>query len=63
MAEYLLQNLTINQLVNFKMLLFTYVRLADGFSYYSRRLKYVQARLKALSVLIYSNQLTDSIQV
>ena len=45
------------------MLLFTYVRLADGFSDYSRRLKSVQARLQALSVLIYSNQLTDSIQV
>jgi E3 ubiquitin-protein ligase HUWE1 len=45
-----------------QMLLFTYVRLADGFSDYSRRLKSVQARLQALSVLIYSNQLTDSIQ-
>ena len=45
------------------MLLFTYVRLAHGFSDYKTRLKSVQARLQALSVLIYSNQLTDSIQV
>ena len=44
------------------MLLFTYVRLAHGFSDYKTRLKCVQARLQALSVLIYSNQLTDSIQ-
>ena len=46
-----------------QMLLFTYVRLAHGFSDYKTRLKSVQARLQALSVLIYSNQLTDSIQV
>ena len=45
-----------------QMLLFTYVRLAHGFSDYRTRLKSVQARLQALSVLIYSNQLTDSIQ-
>jgi len=45
-----------------QMLLFTYVRLAHGFSCYTTRLKSVQARLQALSVLIYSNQLTDSIQ-
>jgi len=45
-----------------QMLLFTYVRLAHGFSDYKTRLKSVQARLQALSVLIYSNQLTDSIQ-
>jgi E3 ubiquitin-protein ligase HUWE1 len=46
-----------------EMLLYTYVRLAHGFSDYTTRLKSVQARLQALSVLIYSNQLTDSIQV
>jgi hypothetical protein len=46
-----------------EMLLYTYVRLAHGFSDYATRLKSVQARLQALSVLIYSNQLTDSIQV
>ena len=45
-----------------QMLLFTYVRLAHGFSDYRTRLKSVQARLQALSVLIDSNQLTDSIQ-
>ena len=49
-------------LILFQMLLFTYVRLAHGFSDYKTRLKSVQARLQALSVLIYSNQLTDSIQ-
>ena len=38
-----------------QMQLFTYLRLASSFSAYSKRLKCVQARLQALSVLIYSN--------
>eukprot|EP00095_Tigriopus_kingsejongensis_P000123 maker-scaffold450_size166944-snap-gene-0.20 protein:Tk00123 transcript:maker-scaffold450_size166944-snap-gene-0.20-mRNA-1 annotation:"hypothetical protein DAPPUDRAFT_313219" len=45
-----------------QMLLFTYLRLAASFSDYPQRLKCVQARLQALSVLIYSNQLTDNVQ-
>ena len=45
-----------------KMLLFTYLRLAASFSDYKKRLQCVQARLQALSVLIYSNQLTDNVQ-
>ena len=45
-----------------QMLLFTYLRLAASFSDYQKRLKCVQARLQALSVLIYSNQLADNIQ-
>ena len=45
-----------------RMLLFTYLRLAASFSDYSKRLKCVQARLQSLSVLIYSNQLTDNVQ-
>ncbi len=45
-----------------QMLLFTYLRLAASFSEYSKRLKCVQARLQALSVLIYSNQLADNVQ-
>ena len=45
-----------------QMLLFTYLRLAASFSDYGKRLKCVQSRLQALSVLIYSNQLTDNIQ-
>ena len=44
------------------MLLFTYLRLAHSFSNYTKRLKCVQARLQALSVLTYSNQLTDNVQ-
>ena len=44
------------------MQLFTYLRLAASFSNYSKRLKCVQARLQALSVLIYSNQLTENVQ-
>ena len=44
------------------MLLFTYLRLAESFSNYDKRLKCVQARLQSLSVLIYSNQLTENIQ-
>ena len=45
-----------------QMQLFTYLRLAASFSNYSKRLKCVQARLQALSVLIYSNQLTENVQ-
>ena len=45
-----------------QMQLFTYLRLAASFSNYSKRLKCVQARLQALSVLIYSNTLTENVQ-
>ena len=45
-----------------QMLLFTSLRLAASFSDYNKRLKCVQARLQALSVLIYSNQLTENVQ-
>ena len=45
-----------------QMQLFTYLRLASSFSNYSKRLKCVQARLQALSVLIYSNTLTENVQ-
>ena len=45
-----------------QMLLFTYLRLAASFSDFKKRLQCVQARLQALSVLIYSNQLTDTVQ-
>ena len=45
-----------------QMQLFTYLRLAASFSDYAKRLKCVQARLQALSVLMYSNQLTDNVQ-
>lgn len=42
------------------MLLFTHVRLAYHFSNYRNRLLCVQARLQALSVLVYANALQDS---
>lgn len=42
------------------MLLFTHVRLAYHFSNYRHRLLCVQARLQALSVLVYANALQDS---
>lgn len=45
-----------------QMQLFTYLRLACSFSNYQKRLKCVQARLQALSVLIYSNTLTENVQ-
>jgi len=45
-----------------RMQLFTYLRLAASFSDYNKRLKCVQARLHALSILIYSNQLTENVQ-
>ncbi|KAJ8983063.1 hypothetical protein NQ317_007105 [Molorchus minor] len=42
------------------MWLFTHVRLATHFADYHNRLKSVQARLQALSVLVYSNAIQDS---
>jgi E3 ubiquitin-protein ligase HUWE1 len=42
------------------MWLFTHVRLAHHFADYSNRLLCVQARLQALSVLVYSNAIQDS---
>ncbi|KAJ1530610.1 hypothetical protein ONE63_005490 [Megalurothrips usitatus] len=43
-----------------QMVLFTHLRLAHSFSNYQRRLQCVQARLQALSVLVYSNALADN---
>lgn len=43
-----------------EMLLFTHVRLAYHFSNYRNLLLCVQARLQALSVLVYANALQDS---
>lgn len=44
----------------FQMWLFTHVRLAHHFADYNNRLLCVQARLQALSVLVYSNAIQDS---
>ncbi|XP_028979803.2 E3 ubiquitin-protein ligase HUWE1 isoform X5 [Esox lucius] len=41
-------------------LLFTHIRLAHGFSNHKKRLQAVQARLHAISILVYSNALQDS---
>ena len=46
--------------VDKQMQLFTHIRLAHAFSDYRRRLQCVQARLQALSVLIYCNALADA---
>ncbi|XP_076294391.1 HECT, UBA and WWE domain containing E3 ubiquitin protein ligase 1 isoform X4 [Lasioglossum baleicum] len=43
-----------------QMALFTHIRLAHSFSDYRRRLQCVQARLQALSVLVYSNALQEN---
>lgn len=43
-----------------EMWLFTHVRLAIHFAAYEKRLRCVQARLQALSVLVYSNAIQDS---
>ncbi|XP_066247369.1 E3 ubiquitin-protein ligase HUWE1 isoform X2 [Euwallacea similis] len=43
-----------------EMWLFTHVRLATHFANYEKRLKCVQARLQALSVLVYSSAIQDS---
>ena len=39
------------------MVLFTHIRLAHSFGSYETRLQCVQARLQALSVLVYCNAL------
>uniref|UniRef100_A0AAQ4S1K7 E3 ubiquitin-protein ligase HUWE1 n=1 Tax=Gasterosteus aculeatus aculeatus TaxID=481459 RepID=A0AAQ4S1K7_GASAC len=41
-------------------LLFTHIRLAHGFSDHKKRLQAVQARLHAISILVYSNALQES---
>uniref|UniRef100_A0A8C7K072 E3 ubiquitin-protein ligase HUWE1 n=1 Tax=Oncorhynchus kisutch TaxID=8019 RepID=A0A8C7K072_ONCKI len=41
-------------------LLFTHIRLAHGFSNHKKRLQAVQARLHAISILVYSNALQES---
>ncbi|CAH1120985.1 unnamed protein product [Ceutorhynchus assimilis] len=43
-----------------EMWLFTHVRLATNFATLEKRLKCVQARLQALSVLVYANAIQDS---
>ncbi|XP_028140389.1 E3 ubiquitin-protein ligase HUWE1 isoform X3 [Diabrotica virgifera virgifera] len=43
-----------------EMWLFTHVRLAIHFGQYKRRLKSVQAKLQALSILVYSNAIAES---
>ncbi|XP_063994967.1 E3 ubiquitin-protein ligase HUWE1 isoform X2 [Diachasmimorpha longicaudata] len=43
-----------------QMALFTHIRLAHSFSDYRRRLQCVQARLQALSVLVYSHALQEN---
>lgn len=47
-------------IILFQMALFTHIRLAHSFSDYRRRLQCVQARLQALSVLVFSNALQEN---
>uniref|UniRef100_F6XN27 HECT-type E3 ubiquitin transferase n=1 Tax=Ciona intestinalis TaxID=7719 RepID=F6XN27_CIOIN len=44
-----------------KMLLYTHLRLAHSFSQHKTRLKCVQARLHAISVLVYTNSVSENI--
>ncbi|XP_076304373.1 LOW QUALITY PROTEIN: HECT, UBA and WWE domain containing E3 ubiquitin protein ligase 1 [Tachypleus tridentatus] len=44
-----------------QMLLFTHVRLAHSFSDYTKRLQCVQARLQALSILVYCNAIQENV--
>ncbi|GFQ86462.1 e3 ubiquitin-protein ligase HUWE1 [Trichonephila clavata] len=44
-----------------QMQLFTHIRLAYSFSCYSKRILCVQARLQALSVLVYCNAVPDNV--
>ncbi|XP_073919994.1 E3 ubiquitin-protein ligase HUWE1 isoform X11 [Castor canadensis] len=48
------------QVLSLQMLLFTHIRLAHGFSNHRKRLQAVQARLHAISILVYSNALQES---
>lgn len=43
------------------MLLLTHIRLAHSFSSYAKRLQCVQARLQALSILVYCSAIQDNI--
>ncbi|UYV80320.1 HUWE1 [Cordylochernes scorpioides] len=43
-----------------QMCLFTHIRLAHSFSDYTKRLQCVQARLQALSILVYCNSIQDN---
>nr|CAB3254981.1 E3 ubiquitin-protein ligase HUWE1-like [Phallusia mammillata] len=44
-----------------KMLLYTHLRLAHSFANHGTRLKCVQARLHAISVLVYTNSVADNV--
>ncbi|XP_064483541.1 E3 ubiquitin-protein ligase HUWE1-like isoform X1 [Ornithodoros turicata] len=44
-----------------QMLLLTHVRLAHSFSNYSKRLQCVQARLQALSILVYCSAIQENV--
>ena len=46
-----------------QMLLFTHIRLAQAFSKYEKRMQCVQARLQALSILVYSNAIQDNVNM
>ena len=44
-------------------MLFTHIRLAQAFSDYEKRMQCVQARLQALSILVYSNAIQDNVNM
>ncbi|CAH1782935.1 unnamed protein product [Owenia fusiformis] len=46
---------------NKKMLVFTHIRLAHSFSNYAKRVQCVQARLQAISILVYSSAIQENV--
>ena len=65
LASEIMEELTSNYSVpqNKQMLLFTHIRLAQAFSKYEKRMQCVQARLQAISILVYSNAIQDNVNM
>ena len=65
LASEIMEELTSNYSVpqDKQMLLFTHIRLAQAFSKYEKRMQCVQARLQAISILVYSNAIQDNVNM
>lgn len=48
--------------LNLQLVLFTHIRLAYYFSQWADRVQLIQARLQALSILVYANAIQDNTQ-
>ncbi|XP_076447673.1 E3 ubiquitin-protein ligase HUWE1-like isoform X2 [Babylonia areolata] len=59
--EELMENFSVPS--NKQVLLYTHIRLAHLFPCYSARIQCVQARLQAISILVYANAIQDNLNV